>query len=123
MTQATVHEGIDELQRRRTVASGLGGPDRVQRQHDRGLLTALERMEMLLDPGTIVPFAPLVHSGFPGEEDRTIGDGMLMGFGRIDGRWVASSAPISARCIAASGPPSPSRGRARAGPGVGTDGR
>ena len=92
MTQAVVEGGIAELARRRTIASGLGGPERVQRQHDRGFLTARERVHLLLDPGTAVPFGPLVNSGVPGEEHRTMGDGHLMGFGKVDGRWVAYSA-------------------------------
>ncbi len=92
MTQAAIEGGIAELVRRRTIAAGLGGPDRVQRQHDRGFLTARERVDLLLDPGTAVPFGPLVNSGVPGEEHRTMGDGQLMGFGQIDGRWVAYSA-------------------------------
>ena len=92
MTQAAVEGGIAELARRRTIASGLGGPERVQRQHDRGFLTARERVDLLLDPGTAVPFGPLVNSGVPGEEHRTMGDGHLMGFGKVDGRWVAYSA-------------------------------
>ena len=89
MTQAQALSGIDELYRRRTIAAGLGGPERVDRQHERGFLTARERLELLLDPGTAVPFGPLVNSGVVGEEHRTMGDGMLMGFGRIEGRWVS----------------------------------
>ncbi|MCY3918773.1 MAG: methylmalonyl-CoA carboxyltransferase, partial [Chloroflexi bacterium] len=92
MTQATVEGGIAELARRRTIAAGLGGPERVQRQHDRGFLTARERVDLLLDPGTNVPFGPLVNSGVPGEEHRTMGDGQLLGFGQVDGRWVAYAA-------------------------------
>jgi acetyl-CoA carboxylase carboxyltransferase component len=92
MTQAPTRDGMTELSHRRSVAAGLGGPERVQRQHERGLMTALERAEMLLDPGTRIPFGPLVHSGVPGEEDRTMGDGMLIGFGQIDGRWVGYEA-------------------------------
>jgi acetyl-CoA carboxylase carboxyltransferase component len=91
-TRAATREGIAELRHRRRVAAGLGGPERVQRQHDRGLLTARERVELLLDPGSETPFGPLVHSGVPGEEDRTMGDGQLLGFGRVDGRWVAYEA-------------------------------
>ncbi len=92
MTQATAEGGIAELARRRTIAAGLGGPERVRRQHDRGFLTARERVGLLLDPGTNVPFGPLVNSGVPGEEHRTMGDGQLLGFGRIDGRWIAYAA-------------------------------
>ncbi|PZC50362.1 MAG: propionyl-CoA carboxylase beta chain [Chloroflexi bacterium] len=92
MTLARAESGAAELELRRTIAAGLGGPERIQRQHDRGFLTARERVALLLDPGTNVPFGPLVNSGVPGEEHRTMGDGQLMGFGKVDGRWVAYSA-------------------------------
>ncbi|MCC7366554.1 MAG: methylmalonyl-CoA carboxyltransferase [Dehalococcoidia bacterium] len=83
---------VAELRRRRAIAHGLGGPERVQRQHDRGFLTARERVELLLDPGSQVEFGQLVHSGTPGEEDRTIGDGRLVGFGTVGGRPIAYTA-------------------------------
>lgn len=88
----TLSPAIAELRRRRTIAHGLGGPERIARQHARGFLTARERVELLLDPGSQVEWGVLVHSGTPGEEDRTMGDGRLVGFGTIDGRQVAYSA-------------------------------
>lgn len=84
--------GIHQLRHRRQIAQGLGGPDRIRRQHERGFLTARERVELLLDPGSQIEFGQLVHSGTPGEEDRTIGDGRLVGFGRVGGRPVAYTA-------------------------------
>ena len=81
--------GIAELRRRRGLAASHGDPDRVARHRLRGFLTARERVELLLDPGTMLPFGPFVNSGVPGEEDRTISDGMLLGFGTIHGRTVA----------------------------------
>ena len=90
--QEEIAAALAELQRRRTLAHGLGGPERIARQHARGLLTARERVELLLDPGSQLEFGPLIHSGVPGQEDRTFGDGKLIGFGTIDGRPVAYSA-------------------------------
>ncbi|MFN0094970.1 MAG: acyl-CoA carboxylase subunit beta [Dehalococcoidia bacterium] len=88
----TPTESLAELSRRRALAHGLGGPDRIRRQHERGLLTARERVELLLDPGSQFEFGSLVHSDEPGAADRTYGDGRLVGFGRIEGRRVAYSA-------------------------------
>ncbi len=81
-----------ELERLRRIASELGGRERVDRQHERGFLTARERLDLLLDPGSEIEFGRLVHSGIPGEEERTLGDGRLVGFGSIDGRPVAYGA-------------------------------
>lgn len=83
---------LDELDRRRELVAGLGGPERVQRQHDRGLLTARERIELLCDPGSVHYFGSLAHSGVPGEEERTYGDGRILAFGEIEGRPIACSA-------------------------------
>ena len=43
---------IDELRRREALAREMGGPDKVERQHDGGKLTVRERIARLLDPGT-----------------------------------------------------------------------
>ena len=91
-TEVPRSDGLVELERRRRITQALGDPVRVQRQHDRGQLTARERLDLLLDPGSRLEFGPFVHSGVPGEEDRTFGDGSLVGFGEIDGRAVAYTA-------------------------------
>lgn len=85
-------EAIARLERLRSLADELGGPDRVQRHHDRGLLTAIERVDLLLDPGSKLEFGKFVHSGEPGQEERTMGDALLVGFGTVGGRQVAYSA-------------------------------
>ncbi len=92
MTTTSDRPALDELDRKRQLVAGLGGPERVQRQHDRGLLTARERIELLCDPGSVYYFGSLAHSGIPGEEERTFGDGQILAFGEIDGRPVATSA-------------------------------
>jgi len=80
---------LAELHRRRSCADELGGVAAVERAHARGLLTAPERLELLLDPGSRVPFGTLFHSDDLSRADETFGDGELEGFGTIDGRWVA----------------------------------
>ena len=73
------------------------GPERVARQHARGLLTARERIDLLLDPGSELPLGSFLTSGVPGEEARTLGNGLLTGFGEIDGRpvgYYASDATV-----------------------------
>ncbi|TMI95590.1 MAG: methylmalonyl-CoA carboxyltransferase, partial [Bacillati bacterium ANGP1] len=45
-------DDVHDLRRRKEHILGLGGTDRVQRQHDAGKLTARERLDRLLDPGS-----------------------------------------------------------------------
>jgi acetyl-CoA carboxylase carboxyltransferase component len=78
-----------ELLRRRLLAENVGGAEAIERQHASGRLTAPERVAALLDPGTDVPFGPLLHADDLTQIERTYGDGELAGFGKIDGRWVA----------------------------------
>jgi propionyl-CoA carboxylase beta chain len=82
---------FDELRRRNEVALQGGGPERVQRQHDAGKLTARERIEILLDPGTFQEFDRFVvhrSTNFGMEKNRIPSDGVVTGHGRIDGREV-----------------------------------
>ncbi|MCA1841126.1 MAG: acyl-CoA carboxylase subunit beta [Actinomycetota bacterium] len=68
-----------------------GGEVAVKRQHDRGKMTARERIDVLLDPGTFVETDMLVKhraTGFGIEEKRAFGDGVVTGWGTIDGRKV-----------------------------------
>ena len=79
---------LDELNRRAVEG---GGERRIKRQHDAGKLTARERVEALLDPGTFVEMDRLaVHrcTDFGMEKNQIPGDGVVTGHGRIDGRLV-----------------------------------
>jgi len=68
-----------------------GGQKRIDQQHARGKLTARERLDLLLDPGSFVEFdAFVVHrsSDFGLDQERILGDGVVTGHGTIDGRLV-----------------------------------
>ena len=68
-----------------------GGADRIDRQHERGKLTARERLDLLLDPGSFVELdAFVVHRAeeFGLDEQRILGDGVVTGHGTVDGRLV-----------------------------------
>src|SRR5437773_1722881 len=82
---------IEELRKRKAKALQGESKEAVQRQHDRGKLTARERCEILLDPGSFVEFDQLaLHRarGFGLERRRVYGDGVVTGWGTIDGRKV-----------------------------------
>ena len=69
-----------------------GGQKRIDAQHARGKLTARERIERLLDPGSFEEMAPYIqhrHAGFGLEKEHHPGDGVVTGFGLIEGRRVA----------------------------------
>ncbi|MCS6799698.1 MAG: acyl-CoA carboxylase subunit beta [Myxococcota bacterium] len=78
-----------ELLDRRALEGG--GPERIERQHAAGKLTARERIDRLLDPGSFVEMDRLVvHrcADFGMESQKIPGDGVVTGHGRIDGRPV-----------------------------------
>ena len=87
------HEDLrDELLRRREQARLGGGPQAIERQHAKGKLTARERIDKLLDPGSFQEVDPYVthrHSAFGLDQKRFPGDSVVVGFGRSDGRKVA----------------------------------
>ncbi len=80
---------LEELQRRKEKVLRMGGPEKIQRQHDRGKLTARERIARLLDPGSFFEVGLFNCSDVPGMEDKTPADSKIGGFGKIDGRTVA----------------------------------
>jgi propionyl-CoA carboxylase beta chain len=68
-----------------------GGPERVQKQHAAGKLTARERIDLLLDPGSFVEMGAFVTHGcadFGMERQKVLGDGVVTGHGTVDGRKV-----------------------------------
>ena len=82
---------IQELERRRAEALKGGGEARIERQHERGKLTARERTELLLDEGSFIEIDRFVThrcQDFGMEEEKVPGDGVITGHGTIDGRPV-----------------------------------
>jgi acetyl-CoA carboxylase carboxyltransferase component len=68
-----------------------GGPERIARQHAKGKLTARERLSLLLDDGTfheLEPFVTRRGDGPDGSSEGYFGDGVVTGYGQIDGRTV-----------------------------------
>jgi propionyl-CoA carboxylase beta chain len=82
---------LDQLHHRQALAEQGGGPARVAQQHKKGKLTARERLDLLLDPGSLVELDRFVtHRATDFGLDQQIypGDGVVTGYGRIDGRLV-----------------------------------
>ncbi len=83
---------IADLERRKAEVAHAGSERAVEKQHARGKKTARERIEMLLDPGTFIEmdkYARHRSTAFGQEKTRPYGDGVVTGYGTIDGRQVA----------------------------------
>jgi propionyl-CoA carboxylase beta chain len=88
---STNEERLSRLERMRAEARLGGGPVRIERQHAWGKLTARERLELLLDPGSFTELDAFVThraSDFGLAEQRFLGDGVVTGHGTIDRRLV-----------------------------------
>ena len=82
---------IKELHEKNLLAKLGGGKERIEKQHQAGKLTARERIDLLLDPGTFVEMDRLrVHNStnFGMDKKKILGDGLVSGFGQIEGREV-----------------------------------
>ncbi len=80
---------LEEVRRRHAVAEAGGGPERKERQHREGKLSARERIELLLDEGTFEELDKLVRHrcrDFGMEKEIVDGDGFVTGYGQIHGR-------------------------------------
>lgn len=87
----TLEELQAELERRNQAAEAGGGPERIERQHSAGKMSARERVDLLLDEDTFEELDRLViHDcrDFGMEEQIVPGDGFVTGYGEIDGRQV-----------------------------------
>ncbi len=81
----------EELRNLREQAKLGGGEDRIKKQHDKGKLTARERIELLADKGTfeeIDAFVTHRSTAFGLDEKKIMGDGVVTGFAKINGRPV-----------------------------------
>ena len=76
------------LRQRRAQAMEGGGADRIERQHARGKQTARERLAHLFDPHSFQELGMLTTARCVNPEDRFAGDGVVTGFGLVDGRTV-----------------------------------
>jgi len=84
-------EKLTELERRNEAAIAGGGSDRIQKHKKGGRLTARERLDILLDPGSFVETDRFViHrcSNFAMDKQVVPGDGVITGYGRINGKLV-----------------------------------
>lgn len=82
---------INKLKDMRKTAAEGGGQSRIDAQHAKGKMTARERINLLIDDGSfqeIEPFMTHRHTDFGLDKDRYPGDGVVAGFGKIDGRRV-----------------------------------
>ena len=87
----SIEEKLKKLEERNAQALLGGGAERIARQHEAGKLTARERIELLFDPGSFVEIDKfVVHrcTDFEMQENRILGDGVVTGYGKIDGRQV-----------------------------------
>jgi acetyl-CoA carboxylase carboxyltransferase component len=84
-------EKLAGLQQLKEAAKLGGGPKRIETQHKKGKLTARERIDLLLDPGTFNELDMFVThrtSDFGLDDQKILGDGVVTGYGQVDGRLV-----------------------------------
>ncbi len=89
--EPTVKDKIQKLRELRDQAKLGGGKQRIEEQHKRGKMTARERIDLLLDQNTFVeldPFVVHICTDFGMAERKVLGDGVVTGYGTIDGRLV-----------------------------------
>ena len=87
----TMREKLDLLERRRAESEQGGGEARLKTQHEKGKLSARERLELLLDEGSFVELDRFVvhrSTDFGLEAQKFYGDGVVTGHGKINGRLV-----------------------------------
>ncbi len=92
----TMRELVSELETRRALVREMGGAERVHRQHERGKLTARERLARLFDDGAFLEVGMHgtqmgLSAGSDGK-DKPAADAVVCGFGKVDGRVVCAAA-------------------------------
>ncbi|MBS0235939.1 MAG: acyl-CoA carboxylase subunit beta [Proteobacteria bacterium] len=88
---STISKNIELVEQKRKSAYFGGGHERIQQQHDKGKLTARERLDVLLDPGSFEELDIFVEhrcEQFGMQQKRIPGDGVVSGYGTINGRMV-----------------------------------
>jgi acetyl-CoA carboxylase carboxyltransferase component len=88
MSQHPASERLEQLNKRKEQALNAGSEAARQRQHERGKLLARERVEYLLDEGSFHELDLLARTRLPEATDRPYTDGVITGWGTVDGRKV-----------------------------------
>jgi methylmalonyl-CoA decarboxylase subunit alpha len=86
-----IQKAIEELKKMIELAHIGGGKDKINKQHLKGKLTARERIDKLLDPGTFNEIGSFVKSknhGFGKQPNECLGDGVVTGYGKVNGVLV-----------------------------------
>jgi acetyl-CoA carboxylase carboxyltransferase component len=92
MADQVMKEKLEEYRKRKAEAELGGGPDKIEIQHQKGKLTARERINILFDPGSFQEIDLFVEhqcKDFDMENKKIPGDGVITGFGQVEGRDVA----------------------------------
>jgi len=87
----TIEDKYKQFEERNRAAELGGGEERIKKIHESGRLTARERVDIFFDPGTFVEIDKLVThacTNFNMNENRVPGDGVVCGYGKVDGRLV-----------------------------------
>ncbi len=87
----SMREKLELLQQKRAESEQGGGADRIATQHQKGKMTARERLDVLLDPGSFVELDRFVThraTDFGLADQKILGDGVVTGWGRVEGRIV-----------------------------------
>ncbi|RDC62392.1 acyl-CoA carboxylase subunit beta [Adhaeribacter pallidiroseus] len=91
MADTTSLSNIKILEQKNAEALLGGGPDRIDAQHKKGKLTARERVDLLLDPGSFEEIGKFVmhrSKDFGLDKEYYLGDGVVTGYGTVNGRLV-----------------------------------
>ncbi len=86
-----MYDKINELYDKRRAVELGGGDDRIEKQHEKGKLTARERIDLLVDEGTFVELNPYMEHrsvDFGMEKGSAPGEGVVTGYGKVNGRLI-----------------------------------
>ena len=84
-------EKVEVYSKKKEISLQGGGKDRIEAQHEKGKLTARERINLLLDEGTFVEVDPLVthhYHEYDMQKKKFYTDGVVGGYGKVDGRQI-----------------------------------
>ena len=85
--KSDVYDKIHELYDKRRQVDLGGGEEKIDKQHEKGKLTARERIDLFVDKGSFVELNPFMEHRIPGLE-KVPGDGVITGFAKINGRPI-----------------------------------